>query len=155
QAETAKAQVLARRVADVASRRQALTSQYGMRFPTFEDLYSVLSLVPTIAERVSDSDKAAFLDQARSLGFNLAESNGEICSDFNTFKNNKGYELETSRVKGKDGDLIYAIELKFPNAPQTIINLYAAELRANFREMRKSTVDLTEDVPVLTKSPMY
>jgi hypothetical protein len=123
--------------------------------PTLEDLFTVLRIVPSIAEQTAQSDSAAFIAAAEKIGFELV--NREIFSDHNDFRNRNGHRLSTLRFQSSDGSgLIYAVDLTFAKADKSLIELYAAELAAGYREMRKSTFDVSDrEVQIVAKSPEY
>jgi hypothetical protein len=81
--------------------------------------------------------------------------NEKIFSDINDFKNRNGNRLTTLRFNDPGG-LSIALDLTFAKADRSLIELYAAELAAGYREMRKSTFDLSDrEVQIVAKSPDY
>lgn len=156
QAAAMKERMAAARTADVAARRRALIAEYGVHLPTIEDLYNALTVVPLIAERTSASDEAQFLGTIRRLGFTLRHPRGELFSDINNFTNNRGHELTTFRSQDSSGKLFFVVTLTFPDPAPALMELYAAELRAEYREMRRSTPDLSEGaIKIATRSPPF
>jgi len=154
-AEATRQRIRSERVANVAARRSALRQQYGVYLPTLDDLFDVLRLVPSIAERTAQSDENRFIAAAENIGFELV--NREIFADFNEFKNRNGNRLSTTRIEARDGSgYIFAADLTFAKADRSLIELYAAELAAGYREMRKSTFDVSDrEVQIVAKSPEY
>ena len=147
-----------RRVQAVKDKRRELNLKYGTYFPTLDNLFEVLNLVPLIDSRVHRDDKNRFIRKAQSFGFNLANDYGnDLFSDHNTFKNNKNYNLETWRFRADDDNrLIIAAKCVFPDAPRDIIELYAMELNSEYRERTNPYFNTKgNNVRLLNESPKY
>jgi hypothetical protein len=146
-----------RRVQAVKNKRRELNLKYGTYFPTLDDLFEVLSLVPLIKNPVRVEDKRRFIAKVQTFGFELANDNGNLYADINTFKNNRNYELKTLKFNANNNrGLAIAAKCIFPNAPRDIIELYAMELNSEYRERTNPYFNKKEgNVSLLKESSQY
>jgi hypothetical protein len=154
QPEVLTQRTVTQRADDVAERRRALSETYG-HLPTIDELYEVARRVPSIGERTTTGDRVQFVVAARRIGFELSDPGDQLFSDINRFGNRHGVILETWRVRGSSGEWIFTADLKVENASTAVVELYDAELRAGYRDMRKSTPEGPRKGPLPTTSAKF
>lgn len=144
--------IIRQRIAVADKSRQALNQKYANYFPSLGDLFEIVGLVPTIADRAYDSDQQRFIGALRKLGYNLVK--GQIYSDVNDFKNAFGSTIGT--LRSVKPDKLYAVICEFPNAPRDVVEHYALEIISEYRERAESMFNFQDDkIQTVKKSPSY
>ena len=115
--------------------RQELRFKYEANFPTFDDLFDIMQNVKVMGDRATSETKNKFISSAERLGYMLNNRSGKVYSDFNGFKNSKGFEIKTIRSEsnGTKSALFFS-ELVIANAPKDIIDMYYTELTTYYRK---------------------
>ena len=133
--------IIAQQTSLAQNLRKTLRFKYESNFPTFDDLFEIMQNVKAMGDRSTSETKNKFIASAERLGYMLNNRNGKVYSDFNGFKNSKGFEIKTIRSKGSaTKTALFFTELVIANAPKDIIDMYYTELTTYYRKYNQSQI---------------
>ena len=155
--EFARINLIKENKAVIAQKRRELEIKYESIFPSLDDLFEIKNLAAAIGKRTYDSDKSQFVNKLSRMGYSLI---GDIYADHNTFKNHKGFKIETWKLMNEDGS-VKALSSSFTveNVPTDIIETYVMDITSNCRDRFSSRIspwsinqDFEEESPFYAKS---
>lgn len=134
------------RMSKIKNLRQSLRVKYESNLPTIEELQNILiDYVNTMNNDGTYNIKRAE-NMIRSIEkFGYMRMYDKNLSVYESFKNSKGYIIDTGTLDDEDKNLRSWSTLTIPNAPQDIIDLYWLELTSEYHDNSKSVFQFRDE----------